>query len=695
MLGFLLLAVSFIDLGAGISGVLSILICIITAQLFNFNQAHFKDGSYTYNPLMVGLALGVFYELNTSLLVLLIIVSILTLFITIWFAGILSSRGLPFLSIPFLFGIWLVILGTQNFSLLELQPKEVVSLRLYYPEVFDAVTQWIAVLPFQNVIYLYLRSLGAIFFQYNDLAGLMISIGILYYSRISWLLSVVGFSIGYLFYSWFEGDFSHLIYSYIGFNFILTSMALGGFFIVPSKKSFLLLLFAIPSTALLISGLHTLFLYFQLPLYSLPFNIMVLLFLNAMYIRNKASGIDLVTVQHYSPEKNHYKHYNALNRFKSNTYYHVSLPILGKWHISQGHNGKITHLGDWQYAWDFDIVNEKEETYRYPGIKTTDFYCYDLPVLAPAAGYVVEIINNVEDNEIGEVNIKENFGNTIIIKHGEYFYSKLSHLKKDSFKVFVGDYVYKGTIVASCGNSGRSPEPHLHFQLQATPFIGSKTLYYPIAYYLTKTNYGFQFNSFSIPKEGEKVLNVQTSKLLLESFNWAPGKIFEFQYLGKKNKWEVFTDALNQTYVYCYNTESTAYFVNDGTLFYFTDFNGDKKSLLYQMYVGAHKILLGYYPNIRLDDQLMIEGFFNPVLSALHDFTAPFFHYLKVHYEVAFLSCENEHQPTQMVFESVCQATVFGKVTKEIKYRFTIEHGRIQMIEIVKGAHKNIALCND
>ena len=138
-----------------------------------------------------------------------------------------------------------------------------------------------------------------------------------------------------------------------------------------------------------------------------------------------------------------------------------------KWHISQGHNGKITHLGDWQHAWDFDIVNEKEETYRYPGIKTTDFYCYDLPVLAPAAGYVVEIINNVEDNEIGEVNIKENFGNTIIIKHGEYFYSKLSHLKKDSFKVAVGDYVYKGTIIASCGNSGRSPEPHLHFQLQA------------------------------------------------------------------------------------------------------------------------------------------------------------------------------------------------------------------------------------
>ena len=70
-------------------------------------------------------------------------------------------------------------------------------------------------------------------------------------------------------------------------------------------------------------------------------------------------------------------------------------------------------------------------------------------------------------NNIGDVNLGDNWGNTIIIKHGDYLFSKISHIKEGSFKVRVGDYVKKGDVLAVCGNSGRSPEPHLHFQLQS------------------------------------------------------------------------------------------------------------------------------------------------------------------------------------------------------------------------------------
>lgn len=695
VLGILLLIISFFDFGAGFSGVLSVLVCQITAHLFNFNKDMIYDGSYSYNSLMVGVALGVFYELNWSIFALISIVSILTFFITIWFYGNLSKKGLPFLSLPFLFSIWIVILGAKNFSALELLPKETLSLKLYYPEIFDFITLSIEKLPFHNVIYLYLRSLGAIFFQYNDLAGLIIAVGILCFSRISFLLSVFGFIIGYGFYMVFEGDFSQLIYSYIGFNFILTAMSLGGFFIVPSRKSFLLLLFAIPSIALLISGLHSLFTYFQLPLYSLPFNILVILFLYAMYSRSKASGIEIVTLQQYSPEMNHYKHFNSISRFKTNTYYHLALPVMGNWHISQGHNGGITHLGDWQYAWDFDVLNDDNETFRKPGFNTNDYYCYDLPVIAPAAGHVVEIVNTVEENIIGQVNMKENFGNTIIIKHGEGFYSKLSHLKKDSFKVAVGDYITKGSILARCGSSGRSPEPHLHFQLQATPFIGSKTLIYPIAYYLSNEENGVRFNAFSIPKEGEKVMNIQTTAILQEAFGLIPGKIMHYSFEGVEYKWEVFTNAYNYTYIYCYKTKSIAYFVNDGTLFYFTDFHGSRSSLLFHFYTGAHKVLLGHYKNIKLKDKLLPYGFFNPLLSAIHDFTAPFFHYCKVRYHFEFQSCDNDHRPSKIEFKTTCNALVFGKKVRQKQYQFTIENGQIKKIEIIENNQIKIAECND
>ena len=251
--GFVLLLVSFFDLGAGLSGVIAVFIGQVTAVLFNFNKNFIKDGTYTYNSVLVGIAMGIFYDFNFSFLILLIIASVLVLLLTIWYATNLSKKGMPFLSIPFLITIWLVILGANNFSALALKQKEALSLAIYFPTAFSALTNFIAKLPFANVIYLYLRSLGAIFFQYNDLAGLFIAIGLLINSRISFVLSVFGFLIGYFFYVYLQGDFSQLIYSYIGFNFILTAIALGGFFVVASRRSFLLLLLTIPTIALLIS----------------------------------------------------------------------------------------------------------------------------------------------------------------------------------------------------------------------------------------------------------------------------------------------------------------------------------------------------------------------------------------------------------------------------------------------------------
>lgn len=682
VLGILLLLISFFDLGAGISGVLAVIICQVTAKLFHFNENLIADGSYTYNSLMVGLALGTFYEFDGSFLIMLLITSVFTLFVTIWFITTLGKQHLPFLSIPFLISIWLITLSIPNFTALELIVKQEFSLSKWFPELFSGTTALIGEIPFSDVIYLYLRSLGAIFFQYNDLAGLLIVIGLIYFSRITFLLTIFGFGIGYLFYASFEGDFSELIYSYIGFNFILTSIALGGFFVVPSKKSFLMLLFTIPMIALLISGLHSLFLIIELPLYSLPFNIITLVFLVTMSHRIKASGMDLVLLQQFSPEKHHYKHFNAKQRFEKDTYYHIGLPIIGSWRVPQSHQGNITHKGDWQFALDFDVTDEEGKTYRGFGNSVTDYYCYDLPVVAPASGYVHQILDNINDNEIGDVNLAENWGNTIIIKHDEYFYSKLSHIKKGSFKVGVGEYVYKGQVIGSCGSSGRSPEPHLHFQLQSTPYIGSKTLFYPIAYYLTYKNGKNKFNAFDVPKKDEIVSNVQTTSLLTEAFGLIPGKTMLFNFEGENIKWEVFTSADNKTYLYCHHTKSIAYFVNNGTLFYFTDFEGKRDSLLHHFYCGAQKILLGYYQDIELNDQLTVHQFFPKLMASLHDLTAVLFHYCKVDYRFQFDTCDTEHHPSEITFNTSCKGSVFGKVNRTASYQFTIKEGKIARILI-------------
>jgi murein DD-endopeptidase MepM/ murein hydrolase activator NlpD len=62
-------------------------------------------------------------------------------------------------------------------------------------------------------------------------------------------------------------------------------------------------------------------------------------------------------------------------------------------------------------------------------------------------------------------------GNLIIIKHAEGEYSLLAHFKQNSIRVKIGDKVTKGQTIGLCGNSGNSSEPHLHFQVQNTPFF--------------------------------------------------------------------------------------------------------------------------------------------------------------------------------------------------------------------------------
>ena len=674
--GALLMLVTFLDLGGGIAGILAVLTVQATAALFNYNRLLIADGTYSYNALMVGLAVGMFYEFNLSMVVILVAASVLTFWLTLWFSASLARRSLPFLSLPFLLVVWALLLGAGNFTALELNQKTTYSLINYFPEWFEGVSRGVDHLPFRDAIHLYLRSLGAIMFQYNDLAGLLVMLGLIAYSRIAFVLSVFGFAIGFLFYQQMEGDHSQLVYSYIGFNFILTAIALGGFFVVPSRRSFVQLCFTIPIIALLISALHSLFGGVGLPLYSLPFNLVVLLFLSAMYYRSKTSGLNVVTVQQYSPEKHHYSYANNHERFQRDTYVHLILPILGEWHISQGHDGAITHRDEWKYAWDFDVADDAGSTYRMPGYTLEDYYCFRLPVLAPADGTVIKVLDGVEDNPIGGSNLKENWGNTIILQHGIGLYTKLSHLEEGSFKVSEGDVVKQGEVLALCGSSGRSPEPHLHFQVQATPYIGSHTLHYPISYYLTRQGSGYKMHGFDVPPEGAKVCNLKTTPILKETFDLVPGKILNAEgALGKKTfkeEWKVEATATNLCYLWCPETKAVAWFVNNGKVFYFTAYEGSRKTLLYQFYLAAHKVPLGYYEALTLEDQIALHQVIHPAALAVHDFTAPFFHYLKASYSFCFESSDNPHNPYEVTFTSQCEVFLAGLRRRSWAYQFHI-----------------------
>ncbi len=645
---FLLLIVSFFDPLAGLAGLLSVATANGIALLFGYNRLSILSGLYGFNALLVGLGLGIYFNFSIALFFIIIISAILALFISIMMEGVLYKYGLPFLSIPFLFVIWMLNLAVSDFTALGLSERGMYTLNMLYANGGSELVniyQWWGDLVNHNILTTYFISLGAIFFQYNVLAGIFISIGLLIFSRIAFSLSLIGYFSAYFFYLLIGSDISNVSYLYIGFNYILTAIAIGGFFIIPSKSSYFWTILLIPLVAILTISLNKVFGVFGISMYSLPFNIIVLLFIYILKFRNKKqTDLNPVITQEYSPEKNLYSYNNYKNRLAA--WFEnipIQLPFYGEWIISQGHDGNITHQGEWRHAWDFIIRTDKGEQFKNSGDKLEDYFCYGKAVLAVADGVVEEIVDGIEDNTIGEVNLEKNWGNTIVIRHTPTLFSKLSHLQAGSFLITKGEYVKSGQQLANCGNSGRSPVPHLHFQMQTTPFIGSKTIEYPIASYFSKINDSLELKHFSIPRQNERLSRPIPEKLLQSAFNFIPGKTLKWKINNTDEimVWDVKISALNQSYLECRKDKSKAFFTYTDQLFYFTGFSGNKKSDLFKFYLSTQKVQMSFFQDMTFSERIRPNDVYKGLNLLLQDFIAPFYLWLKPIFSIQYNSTKS------------------------------------------------------
>jgi murein DD-endopeptidase MepM/ murein hydrolase activator NlpD len=404
----------------------------------------------------------------------------------------------------------------------------------------------------------------------------------------------------------------------------------------------------------------------------------VLIFLYALKFRERFfDKPELVAYQQFSPEKNLYSQVNYKARFGKLHYFSLVLPFWGEWKVTQSHNGKFTHQGDWRHAWDFEAMDEQGLSYSGDGNTREDYYAYNKPVVAPASGYVEEIVDDVEENEIGKVDLEHNWGNTIIIRHTDQLYSKLSHLKKGSFKVVAGDTVKKGQVVAACGNSGRSPVPHIHFQLQGTPYIGSRTLDYPISHFIRHKSGVFELRSYESPENNILVSNISKNASLEKAFHFIPGQEFRFNVIPENGKeyqacWEVKIDLANQAYVYCEQSKSKAWFRNDGDIHYFTHFEGDKSSLLFRFYMGAYKVTLGYYRNLLVKDQFPVNTFNNFVAGLLQDVVAPVWLFTRSDYSLSYLAMDDALMQTNIRLRSLVSVKLGKHEIRQMSFEMHI-----------------------
>jgi len=118
-----------------------------------------------------------------------------------------------------------------------------------------------------------------------------------------------------------------------------------------------------------------------------------------------------------------------------------------------------------RFAYDL-VITRAGVTHAGDGRRNEDYYCFGQPILAPASGKVVDLVEGVPDNVPGQMNPAQVAGNRVILDHGDGEFSMLAHFRQGSFRVKLGDQVDAGAPLGECGNSGNSSEPHLHYQLQ-------------------------------------------------------------------------------------------------------------------------------------------------------------------------------------------------------------------------------------
>ena len=518
--GVLCLASTFWYPNAGGAGLIAAIVGMVTAKIMRF--PNLKSGLHIYSSLLVGLSLGIAYRLDIYLLVLIFLGAVFAVFFSVAVADSLwKIEKLPALSLPFVVVSLATGFAAQGYGTLT---------RYLYPLVSHDVL-------FTAEIDQFFVAFGSTFFSPHPVAGLLVFSAVFVTSRYLALLAVAGFVCGHTIYQFLSGNVHPDLVNWTGFNFILTAMAIGGIFTVPSWQSFTLAMAAAGLAALLTAATESFMYLYGLPVMAIPYIVTTFTVLVALQKRYTVTPPKLLLDSPALPEVSYERERLALARGGDINSVPVFAPIMGKWQIYQGFNDRHTHQPPWQHALDF-YINDSGQSFSNDGSSLADYYCFDLPVISPVYGQVIRIVNHIEDNSPGQVNTKDNWGNFILIRMQSGLHVLLAHLRKDSVLVHESQFVEPTDMLASCGNSGRSPQPHLHLQVQSGATLGSPTHPFHLTTVIQQDSASVlpMFRLVARPAVGSTISNPHSDVNLYNALHLPIGRCLHYSLQSKENK---------------------------------------------------------------------------------------------------------------------------------------------------------------
>lgn len=520
--GWAMLGLSLLVPQVGLAGLAGVVLAALVAWSLGLDRASIRNGFLLFNPL-----------LSCSAVVLLAWTSGWSLAVTLllWAAAAVCSMLLTFA----LQG-WI---GSRVGISVQSLPSVLVVALLHYAGMGSAGLAWgmagpswtqLDLLAMPGFLRGFFRAFAAMVFQASDLTGVLVYVAFVLSSPLGGLMATLGYVVG--------AATLHLLglpvgvegTAWCGYNFLLAGVALGAGYHVPNRASLALAAAGAAVTAVFAVALGVVLGWLAGSPGALPYNLVVLGTMAALRLVARPGGLLVSPWTALQPEG--VARLVQIQRLRFPDYFKpaVLLPCAGETVITQGFDGKITHQGAWRHALDFEAPGGAGSWGAGDG-QLDGFAIFGAPVYAPLTGTVVAVESRVRDNALGHNNPEANWGNHVIVRSDAGVHVMLAHLLQDSVVVAIGQRVAAGTYLGSCGNSGRSPVPHLHLHVQHGPHPGGATLPFVLKHYVERPAAGGEsiYRLSGVPREASVLRPAQPSAALHGCFSgWLPGS-YHFQ----------------------------------------------------------------------------------------------------------------------------------------------------------------------
>lgn len=228
--------------------ILGAVVGTLTAILLKADKGLIKDGLFGFNGALVGLALVAFTSENfrtgavpsAYMIAYIVFAAAFTSILFSSLAALLGPHKVAPLTMPFVLIGWLFLFAVLKFDNIHAGPlAKPVSPDQFPPHVPYILPTWYMGIG---------NAIGQIFFQDNWISGYIIALGIAINSRISAIMALIGAGLAALTAVVFGGPEGAIRDGLFGYNAALTAIALGGFFLVLTPRSFIYTLFGVVVT---------------------------------------------------------------------------------------------------------------------------------------------------------------------------------------------------------------------------------------------------------------------------------------------------------------------------------------------------------------------------------------------------------------------------------------------------------------